>query len=566
MKNFAFLSAAALAAVSGLASSAFAQCASLSIGATPNAAEAGTANAGISGDDVTSAVSFPFSVSLYGGSFSGASVSSNGNIQFASSVTAWTNTCPLPSTTFLGGPTIMPFWDDLLTNSPGSGVFTSTSGAPGAQRFNIQWRATKFTGGAAVNFIVSFYEGQSYFDVFYVNMVDTGGSASIGVQADGALGSSQTTFSCNAAGIATSGTSVRYSCPATSGPSVSLALAPAAGPSGTVFVATAPVTVGLPASLITSVSLDAASVDGGTVILLDNGVAPDATANDGTYSANVTVGALAALGAQTLTVTATDALNRSGSGVGPFNVTPPPPQWDEAINGGGDAGDLPATAQIPTGTDPFGGLSGSLDTTADADLFRINVCNPTNFVASTANADTTIDTQLFLFNLDGTGVTFNDDVPDGFPGDATLQSRITGQFVAAAGEFFLAVSRYDNDPQDGANQALWIDTPFGVERAPDGAGAASPIASWTGGAFGTGTYVVNLSGTCFAGGGPSCDYDFNQDENVDLLDAQQMAQVFVGLISPGAGWLDGDLNGDENADLTDAQLLAAFVVTGQCNL
>ncbi len=63
-----------------------------------------------------------------------------------------------------------------------------------------------------------------------------------------------------------------------------------------------------------------------------------------------------------------------------------------------------------------------------------------------------------------------------------------------------------------------------------------------------------------------CDYDFNRDENVDLLDAQQMAQVFVGLITPEATWLDGDLNGDENADLTDAQLLAAYVVTGVCGV
>ncbi len=66
--------------------------------------------------------------------------------------------------------------------------------------------------------------------------------------------------------------------------------------------------------------------------------------------------------------------------------------------------------------------------------------------------------------------------------------------------------------------------------------------------------------------GPACDYDFNQDENVDLLDAQQMAQVFVGTLTPEANWLSGDLNGDENADLTDAQLLAQFVVSGNCPL
>jgi hypothetical protein len=67
-------------------------------------------------------------------------------------------------------------------------------------------------------------------------------------------------------------------------------------------------------------------------------------------------------------------------------------------------------------------------------------------------------------------------------------------------------------------------------------------------------------------GANPCNYDYNQDENVDLLDAQQMAQVFVGLLSAEANWLDGDLNGDENADLTDAQLLALFVVSGQCGL
>ncbi len=64
--------------------------------------------------------------------------------------------------------------------------------------------------------------------------------------------------------------------------------------------------------------------------------------------------------------------------------------------------------------------------------------------------------------------------------------------------------------------------------------------------------------------GPTCDYDFNRDENVDLTDAQQMAQVFVGLLAPDPAWLDGDLNGDENADLTDAQILALYVVSGSC--
>jgi len=61
-----------------------------------------------------------------------------------------------------------------------------------------------------------------------------------------------------------------------------------------------------------------------------------------------------------------------------------------------------------------------------------------------------------------------------------------------------------------------------------------------------------------------CVYDFNGDENVDLLDAQQMAQVFVGALAREASWFGGDLSGDENADLMDAQVLARYVVTGGC--
>jgi hypothetical protein len=64
--------------------------------------------------------------------------------------------------------------------------------------------------------------------------------------------------------------------------------------------------------------------------------------------------------------------------------------------------------------------------------------------------------------------------------------------------------------------------------------------------------------------GPTCDYDYNQDENVDLTDAQLMAQVAAGVITADPSWLSGDLNGDENADLTDAQQLAAFVASGVC--
>jgi hypothetical protein len=77
------------------------------------------------------------------------------------------------------------------------------------------------------------------------------------------------------------------------------------------------------------------------------------------------------------------------------------------------------------------------------------------------------------------------------------------------------------------------------------------------------TLLGNAIDWVVLGPGP-CGYDYNRDESLDLLDAQQMAQVFVGILTPEPNWLSGDFNGDENADLTDAQQLASYIVTGVC--
>jgi hypothetical protein len=123
-----------------------------------------------------------------------------------------------------------------------------------------------------------------------------------------------------------------------------------------------------------------------------------------------------------------------------------------------------------------------------------------------------------------------------------------GSSVLAAGTYFVAMSYVPVDLSgDPINAGRWH------VRGRNASGGFTMRAEWS---------VAYSACT----GGPSCDYDYNQDENVDLTDAQQMAQVFVGLLVPEANWLDGDLNGDENADLTDAQILAAYVVTGNCGL
>jgi hypothetical protein len=82
--------------------------------------------------------------------------------------------------------------------------------------------------------------------------------------------------------------------------------------------------------------------------------------------------------------------------------------------------------------------------------------------------------------------------------------------------------------------------------------------------IGTQTISVDANASLVSPGQRTCSYDFNQDENFDLVDAQNMAQVVVGLRTADPSWLDGDFNGDENFDLTDAQQVAQAVVTGTC--
>ena len=91
-------------------------------------------------------------------------LSSNGNAQFLTNDTAFTNQC-LPWTAH--NDTICPYWDDLYLVNSGFGIFTSVSGTAPNRIFNIEWRAQYFPGSGSANFELRLYEGQCRFDVIY---------------------------------------------------------------------------------------------------------------------------------------------------------------------------------------------------------------------------------------------------------------------------------------------------------------------------------------------------------------------------------------------------------------
>jgi hypothetical protein len=130
------------------------------------------------------------------------------------------------------------------------------------------------------------------------------------------------------------------------------------------------------------------------------------------------------------------------------------------------------------------------------DAYRIYIPVAADFRASTRNAVTDAgvgNTQLFLFDQNGFGITMNDDDPAGgtVPGGSPSQSVITGAFVPGPGYYMLAVSAYPNidvglPGQDltptfarGADgMEIWSPfSPRNAELAPTG--AHGPLVSWS---------------------------------------------------------------------------------------
>lgn len=141
-------------------------------------------------------------------------------------------------------------------------------------------------------------------------------------------------------------------------------------------------------------------------------------------------------------------------------------------------------------TSIVGGPNAAPGTADTVDTFCIYIPDPAAFSATTVGG-ATWDTQLFLFSYapSGMGVTFNDD-------STGLQSTLTGAFLPGPGMYAIAISRYDCDPLNAAGAEIWLDSPFGVERAPDGPGAPGPVAGWSAGTD-IASYTIFLTGAFY---------------------------------------------------------------------
>lgn len=175
--------------------------------------------------------------------------------------------------------------------------------------------------------------------------------------------------------------------------------------------------------------------------------------------------------------------------------------WNEADNGDGDAGALPATAQaVDNGTNAelttiVGTLSAGI--VDRVDMYAIRVDDPALFLASTTS-NTSIDTKLFLFDDAGRGLLANED----FNG-STFQSQLqppatdgTGQAIPGVGLYYLAITNSEADPVNDDGSIFDI-ADFTEVSGPDGAGGASPITGWSTFANELGAYQIDLRGATF---------------------------------------------------------------------
>jgi phosphatidylserine/phosphatidylglycerophosphate/cardiolipin synthase-like enzyme len=148
----------------------------------------GTVDTGNHCDDCTTAITLPFTYSLYEQSFDTAMVGANGFLQFVNSNTFFHSCLPGPGLRY----TILAQFDDMTTACATCGIFTAVSGIAPNRIFYIEWKTEGLAG--MYNFELRLYEGSpNRFQVVFGFIPGSGLAAVVGVQKDE---SNYTQYSC----------------------------------------------------------------------------------------------------------------------------------------------------------------------------------------------------------------------------------------------------------------------------------------------------------------------------------------------------------------------------------
>jgi hypothetical protein len=154
-----------------------------------------------------------------------------------------------------------------------------------------------------------------------------------------------------------------------------------------------------------------------------------------------------------------------------------------------DAGDLPEAAVIvrgPTGV-PLLRMDGSC-AFFNGDVFKINVCDRSSFSLS---VEAPSPMAVYLLDLAGRGIVRAGDGPP----------VMSGQFIPANGDYYIAIAPNPSRPKAQNGAFLWDTTgPSGtsaIEWAPNGAAAGLPMRGWQYAGGSTVFYTLRLTGACW---------------------------------------------------------------------
>ncbi|MGC4983272.1 S8 family serine peptidase [Streptomyces sp. DT193] len=170
---------------------------------------AGSKKVSLTGDEDSASVALPFPVSLYGVSYSSASVTTDGLVNFLSSRVGDYSNTTLPTTgaNSVKG-IIAPLWNDLALDKKSS-VQTATTGTTGSRRFAVVWNNAAYANGTSgrSSFEVVFDEATGSVTVQYQSVADKGAGATVGIANQSGTDALQ--YSYNQSVIA-DGTAVRF--------------------------------------------------------------------------------------------------------------------------------------------------------------------------------------------------------------------------------------------------------------------------------------------------------------------------------------------------------------------
>ncbi|MFE5243570.1 MULTISPECIES: S8 family serine peptidase [unclassified Streptomyces] len=144
---------------------------------------AGSKKVALSGDEDSANVALPFSVKHYGVSYSSASVTTDGLVNFLSARVGDYNNTALPTVGHNAVKGIAaPLWNDLTLDKKSS-VQTATTGTKGNRKFAIVWNNAAYADGTSgrATFEAVFDEATAGVTFQYKSVADQGAGATVGI-------------------------------------------------------------------------------------------------------------------------------------------------------------------------------------------------------------------------------------------------------------------------------------------------------------------------------------------------------------------------------------------------